>query len=610
MSAVAVGYAPAVMLLAAACISQAEAATQKQTPDNSAQRRRVYHVSTRPLASVDAASQFRTISEAARIVEPGDSVQIHDGTYRESVTIERSGTPARPIRFEAAPYAHVVITGADRLLGWQKEGAEADNIFSTAWAHEFIRSVPTRSFPAGDYHSLIGRAEQVHIADFPLRQVLAREQLSRGTFFVDPVAKRIFVWAANNAKLTGDPAWTPDVEASARSVLWNCKGGYVQVRGLRFRFAANRAQEAATVFLGKGDLIEDCIFERANSCGAAFLAPDQVVRGCTFQENGQIGFVAVRAHRLRMTGCVIRNNNTKDFSQSWEAGGNKIVLSRDVVIEHSQFIGNRGPGIWFDIGNENCTVRNCLISDNLSAGIFYEISYGLRAQDNVITGNGFDAAPQSWGLAAGISLSSSAGCLIERNLLVGNREGFNFREQDRTTVRIDDHKGAPQAEAWVHDDTVRRNVIAYNREAQTWGWFNISDERHWPVALREKMEPGMEGTRFRQQVQPGALAAPPDLSLEKLKLDLRQNVYASTEGQGVFRWGVPWQKHEYYDGRDALEKVRKRLNLEQRSVVVPLAFADWRSGDFRLPANSVAFKRRAYPRGEVPSVKLGKRTAR
>ena len=47
------------------------------------------------------------------------------------------------------------------------------------------------------------------------------------------------------------------------------------------------------------------------------------------------------------------------------------------------------PAIWFDIGDENATVRNCLIADNEDAGIFYEISYGLNAHDNVIVGNGF-----------------------------------------------------------------------------------------------------------------------------------------------------------------------------------------------------------------------------
>ncbi|MDQ6654975.1 MAG: right-handed parallel beta-helix repeat-containing protein [Verrucomicrobiota bacterium] len=556
---------------------------------------RIFHVSPQILSNVPPERQFRTISEAAHIVAAGDTVRIYDGLYRESVTIDHSGTRERPITFEAAPNAHVVVTGADRLLDWTKEGAEAENIFSTRWPHEFITAEPTRSYPAGDYHLLIGRAEQVHVDGMPLRQVLAQQQLARGTFFVDPVTKRLSVWADNNANLIGRPDWSPQVDASTRSVLWNCTGAFVHLRGVRFRFAANRAQQAATQFAGAGDVVEDCTFERTNSCGAVFLAPDQVVRRCTFQRNGQIGFVAVRAHRLRFSDCTVRNNNTKNFDQNWEAGGNKIVLSRDVVIERSRFLDNRGPGIWFDIGNENCTVRNCLIAGNEAAGLFYEISFRLSAHDNVVTGNGFLAAAGAWGAAAGIALSSSADCVVERNLLVGNREGFNFREQGRTTARIDAAAGAPEEPIWNHDDVLRRNIIAYNRDAQTWGWFDVSDERHWPVALRENL-PGATPLR-----PPGV----PELSLPKLRLTLRENVYAFAQGQGCFRWGVPWQQHEFYDGADALKQAQRRLHLEQGSTIAPLTFANWRSLDFRLPASSSRKTRDAYPRGKVPGVKLG-----
>ena len=113
------------------------------------------------------------------------------------------------------------------------------------------------------------------------------------------------------------------------------------------------------------------------------------------------------------------------------------------MIEASQFVQNRGHGIWFDIGNEDCTVRNCLIADNEDAGIFYEISFGLHAHDNVIIGNGLAGTPGDVGRpASGISISSSPGCVVERNLLVGNKEGFNFREADRRTPRIDSPRGS------------------------------------------------------------------------------------------------------------------------------------------------------------------------
>jgi hypothetical protein len=492
----------------------------------------------------------------------------------------------------------VVVTGADRILDWTKEGAAENNIFSTPWPHEFVTFSPTRAYPPDEHHRLIGRAEQVHVNGFPLHQVLAREQLGRGTFFVDEAAKRLYVWGNSNPNLTGDPGWSPSVEASTRAVLWNCTGAFVHLRGVRFRFAANRAQEPAVQFAGVGNVVEDCVFERMNTIGAVFLNKDQVARRCTFQGNGQLGFAALRAHRLLVSDCLVQNNDTKDFAQQWEAGGCKIVLSRGVVIERSRFLDNHGPGIWFDIGNENCTVRNSLAAGNESAGVFYEISYRLHVHDNVITGNGFTAIPQAWGIAAGVSISSSPNCVIERNLLVGNKEGFAFREQDRTTARINAPPGAAEEPIFNRNVVVQRNVFAFNRDAQVWGWFGISDERHWPVAMREKLPPELEGS---------AAPAPggEDLSLPKLGLRLRRNLYAVSVGQGGFRWGVPWQQHEFYDGPDALRQAQQRLGMEQGSVAAPIIFANWRALDFRVPANSPALQRKSYPRGEVPGVKLG-----
>jgi hypothetical protein len=69
---------------------------------------------------------------------------------------------------------------------------------------------------------------------------------------------------------------------------------------------------------------------------------------------------------------LVENNNTKGFDRGWEAGGDKLVLCRNAVLEQSRFLCNRGNGIWFDIGNENCVVRQCLIADNEDSGVFYE----------------------------------------------------------------------------------------------------------------------------------------------------------------------------------------------------------------------------------------------
>ncbi|MCC7493522.1 MAG: right-handed parallel beta-helix repeat-containing protein [Fimbriimonadaceae bacterium] len=68
-----------------------------------------------------AAAPFATIQRAAVAAQPGDTVQLAAGTYREVVTPPRDGAAGQPIRFEAA--GHAVLTGSDPLSGtWRDAG--------------------------------------------------------------------------------------------------------------------------------------------------------------------------------------------------------------------------------------------------------------------------------------------------------------------------------------------------------------------------------------------------------------------------------------------------------------------------------------------------------
>jgi nitrous oxidase accessory protein NosD len=569
---------------------------------------RTLHVAPQVLAGIPAASQWRTISEAAQNAGPGDEVVLHAGTYRESVVVERSGTKAQPILFRAAPGALVVVTGTDRLENWSKvPDTGGENVFVADWPHRFITWSQAGTHPGDDEHRLIGRAEQVFANGYALRQVLERTQLARGTFFADLEDKKLYVHASNNAGKLDQKQSGTRIEAAVRGNLWESRGDYIRLRGVRFRYAANQAQSGAALFKGRFNTVEDCVFEQANAVGARFEGEDAVVRRCTFQDNGQMGWAASRAHRLLMEGCLTARNNTKNFGRGWEAGGDKIVLCRGVTIRASRFEENRGVGIWFDIGNEDSVVENCLIADNEDAGIFYEISYGLTARDNVIVGNGLAYSSGAWGADGGIALSSSPGCTIERNLLIGNKEGFQFREQGRTTPRLNADgtvKKGDEERVWNHDQIIRSNVFAYNREAQSWGWFDIADERHWPRTLQQNTPETQKAAQDFAAAYNAkdSRGEPKGLSLENLNIRFSNNFYARDAGSGLFHWGTSWKRHKKYAN---LAEVQKELKLETGSVEGPFAMRDYLTRDFRLPASSPVWKLGAYPRGSVPGVLLG-----
>ena len=229
-------------------------------------------------------------------------------------------------------------------------------------------------------------------------------------------------------------------------------------------------------------------------------------------------------------------------------------------------------------------MRNCLIANNEDAGIFDEISYGLHAHDNVVLENGLADTSGSWGAGGGICLSSSPGAVIERNLLLGSREGISFREQKRTTPRIDAKDGSAEEPVWNHDEVVRHNVLAFNRDAQLWGWFDMDDERNWPTKMQE------------QHGRP--------LSLESLHFDLSDNIYGASENSpgGLFHWGTSWKRNLAWK---TPEEVFRAIGLEQNSKVASIQFADYAARDLRVPSDSPLITSDCYPHGAVPGVKLG-----
>jgi fibronectin type 3 domain-containing protein len=73
---------------------------------------------------------FLTIQKAASIAQPGDTVDILAGTYRETVTTANSGTASAPITYQPYNNEQVTISGADIVNGgWTQYSG---NIYQTS----------------------------------------------------------------------------------------------------------------------------------------------------------------------------------------------------------------------------------------------------------------------------------------------------------------------------------------------------------------------------------------------------------------------------------------------------------------------------------------------
>ncbi|MGE5612542.1 MAG: right-handed parallel beta-helix repeat-containing protein [Bacillota bacterium] len=538
-------------------------------------------------AAGNEGTPWRTIQRGVNAMQPGDTLLIGPGIYRESITIKTSGTAQSPITIAAMPGARVILSGADRLGdGWTKVEGTADPIYVHDWQYLFPvgqrGGKPVLTHPGDQEHELTGRAEQVIHDGRLLRQVLRREQIAPGTFFVDIDNKKLFVWLRD-----GENPAKAEVEASTRSQWLVAEGGvsYIHLRGITFRYAANHAQRGAFAMgrsygthrstTSRGWVVEDCVFEKANSSGGSFSGESHVFRRCVFQDNGQLGFGTSQCHDSVMEECGIYRNNTKGYSTGWEAGGLKVTMSRGFVFDRCRVMDNRGCGIWYDIGNEKAEVKNCFIADNDESGIFYEISYGLHAHDNLIVNNAnrSEHVAGAWG-TGGITLSSSEDCVIEHNTLVSNRDGIAFREQDRSTPRID---GPRSVRILNRNHVIRNNVVAYSQAYNMAFWMDTNFFGPHPGG-GDANRPVFEN--------PGTLG-----------IRLENNLLWPIAGRTNYLYGAPWRpkSKQFQTPSDFAQAT----GVPDTSRVGDPLFKDVAAGDYRLQSNSPAAGMNAGVRSTV-----------
>ncbi len=88
---------------------------------NSTAVAREYHVSKSgdDANSGSARQPLQTISAAAEVAQPGDTVIVHEGTYRERINPPRGGTsPDKRIVYRAAEGADVTVKGSEPVQNW------------------------------------------------------------------------------------------------------------------------------------------------------------------------------------------------------------------------------------------------------------------------------------------------------------------------------------------------------------------------------------------------------------------------------------------------------------------------------------------------------------
>ena len=124
-------------------------------------------------------SPFLTIDKAASVAQPGDSIIVHEGIYREEITHINTGlSESRRISFEAAKDEQVIIKGSEEITGWQQ-------IDGSIWKVEIDNKIfkdfnPFATKLFGDWLAVDNDKSlgQVYLNDQSLFEVSEYEQLA------------------------------------------------------------------------------------------------------------------------------------------------------------------------------------------------------------------------------------------------------------------------------------------------------------------------------------------------------------------------------------------------------------------------------------------------
>lgn len=124
-------------------------------------------------------SPFLTIDKAATVAQPGDSIIVHEGIYREEITHINTGlSESRRISFEAAKDEQVIIKGSEEITGWQQ-------IDGSIWKVEIDNTIfkdfnPFATKLFGDWLAVDNDKSlgQVYLNDQSLFEVSEYEQLA------------------------------------------------------------------------------------------------------------------------------------------------------------------------------------------------------------------------------------------------------------------------------------------------------------------------------------------------------------------------------------------------------------------------------------------------
>ena len=401
----------------------------------------IYHVSKEGnnINAGTAEAPFLTINHAAGVADEGDTVIVHEGVYRETVSPARGArNEFCRITYEAAEGEKVIIKGSEEIEGWVREGALWHASVNNSLFGEYN---PYAELIDGDWlqkpldpatGKSIRHTGCVFIDGEELFEAASREEAEQNAlyWFAEVGDDTTELWANFGEKDTENSV----IEISVRKTCFcPAKTGvnYITVRGFEVAQVANPWSPPTSGQIGainvnwaKGWVIENNIVHHAKTCGicvgkyasvndqlynryhrkagyvyqmeAVFEALDagwsrenvgsHIIRNNVLYNCGQNGIVGHMGGAFsEIYGNEIYNIGTKNEYYGYEIAGIKLHAALDTQIHHNH-IHDCKMGTWLDWQAQGIHIHSNLYHHN-GSDLWLEVTHGPCLVDNNILGS-------------------------------------------------------------------------------------------------------------------------------------------------------------------------------------------------------------------------------
>ncbi len=416
---------------------------------------------------------FLTIQAAANLAQPGDTITVYEGTYRERITPPRGGeSNSKRITYQAAKVEKVEIKGSEVINNWEKFSG---TVWKVTIPNSFFGDYnPYKDKIHGDWFNDLKRIHHtgdVYLNGKSLWEMADLEKV-KNPFRVEDNFDSVgstYTWFCesdneNTTIYANFHEANPNKELVEINVRKACfypeknNIDYITVRGFRMCHAATQWAPPTAEQIGligtnwsKGWIIENNIISDSR-CSGITLGKHGDEFDNTSEDSAE-GYVET-IHRAEKRGWskenighhIVRNNTifnceqtgicgsmgavfstieNNDIYNIWakrqftgaEMGGIKIHASIDMIIKNNR-LHNCGRGLWLDWMAQGTRVTGNLFYNNSTDDIFVEVNHGPFLIENNI-------------LLSPLSIRDwSEGGAYVHNLIAGNIE---LRPQNRET---------------------------------------------------------------------------------------------------------------------------------------------------------------------------------